>query len=77
MIGGAEDDRLVSAGIVKIEDGRRSCQQEQRPVILAPVAKLGAYGFLRRLIQSLLDHVDDENCGIGGYDCGDEGAERR
>ena len=61
VIGRAVDDRLVGANGIEIQDGGRAREDEKRPGAGAAPAKSGDQGLLRGLVQSLLQHVDDQD----------------
>ena len=60
MIGGAEEDRLIPAHRIEIQDRARPRHQEERRRTGRAPPQVGDQGLLRRLVEPLFDEVDDD-----------------
>jgi hypothetical protein len=66
VIGGAEDDRLVGADGVQVEDGAGAREEDERPRCRRALPKKADQRHLRGRIQAVLQHVDELHGGAFG-----------
>jgi hypothetical protein len=64
VIGGAVDDRHIRADGVQIEDRAGTSQENKRPTVGSTAAQVRGHRLLGGLVQTLLDHIDDQGAGV-------------
>ena len=61
MIGRAKEDCLITADGIQIQNRRRARQEKQGAIVPRPQSQVSDERHLGRMVQILLDHVDDKD----------------